>query len=187
MKKTILLISSVFALSMATFAQSTKSDGTSGFITCTDFHITKPLREMFANMPDPVIVKKGESEDREYNKPQKFKKSVKDGPQYGNDPNTMLNTMGTIPGRAPIKNYPGQTASGFYPLDPSGAAGPTHYVQMINATTFRVYNKATGANMLTAVLGNLWSPALTYNDGDPIVLYDKAADRWFLAQFVDND
>jgi hypothetical protein len=31
-------------------------------------------------------------------------------------------------------------------------------------------------------LGNLWTPA-TPNSGDPIVLYDKAADRWFLAQF----
>ena len=30
--------------------------------------------------------------------------------------------------------------------------------------------------------GNLWSPA-TANNGDPIVMYDKAADRWFLAQF----
>ena len=49
----------------------------------------------------------------------------------------MQTTMGTIPGKAPIKNFPGQTASGFYPLDPSGAAGPNHYVQMINSTTFR--------------------------------------------------
>jgi hypothetical protein len=67
-------------------------------------------------------------------------------------------------------------------MDPSGAPGPSHYVQMINSTTFKVYDKATGTVLLTSTFGNLWSPA-TPNDGDPIVLYDKAADRWFLAQF----
>ncbi|MFM9005034.1 MAG: hypothetical protein ACKOSR_05960, partial [Flavobacteriales bacterium] len=55
-------------------------------------------------------------------------------------------------------------------------------VQMINSTTFKVYSKSTGAVLLTGILGNLWSPA-TGNSGDPIVMYDKAADRWFLAQF----
>lgn len=53
---------------------------------------------------------------------------------------------------------------------------------MINATVFKVYDKNTGSVLLTATLGNLWSPAVG-NNGDPIVMYDKAADRWFLAQF----
>ncbi|MGZ4054547.1 MAG: PKD domain-containing protein [Bacteroidia bacterium] len=188
MKKTILIISGIFALSYATLAQSTKSDGKSGFITCTDFHITKPLTEIFGNNTNDIImVNKGESEDRESNRPQKFKKSVKDGPEYGNDPATIQTEMGKVPGKSPIANWAGQVAGSFYPMDPVGAAGPNHYVQMINATTFKVFNKSTGAAMLTGILGNLWSPALTYNDGDPIVLYDKAADRWFLAQFGDND
>lgn len=67
-------------------------------------------------------------------------------------------------------------------MDPSGAAGPNHYVQAINGTPFKVFNKTTGANMLTANIGSLWSPA-TPNDGDPIVMYDKYADRWFISQF----
>jgi hypothetical protein len=87
-----------------------------------------------------------------------------------------------VPGEPTRANWAGQTASGFRPYDPSGAVGPNHYVQMINSTTFKVYNKTTGAVTLTATLGNLWSPA-TANAGDPIVMYDKAADRWFLAQF----
>jgi hypothetical protein len=90
--------------------------------------------------------------------------------------------MGVIKGAQTRANWAGQTASGFRPYDPSGAVGPNHYVQMINSTTFKVYNKTTGAVTLTATLGNLWSPA-TANAGDPIVMYDKAADRWFLAQF----
>ncbi len=31
-------------------------------------------------------------------------------------------------------------------------------------------------------IGSLWTPA-TSNDGDPIILYDKYADRWFVSQF----
>ena len=183
MKKIKLIILFLFTLS-GLFARSGRDDNKTGVIISSEFHITRPIREIFAENPvdENKKYKNKESEDRKNRKPQKFPKTVKDGPEYGNDPNRMQTKMGNVSGRAPITNWAGQTASGFRPFDPSGAAGPNHYVQMINATTFKVYNKTTGAVTLTATLGNLWSPA-TPNDGDPIVLYDKAADRWFLAQF----
>jgi gliding motility-associated-like protein len=164
------------------FAQ--KNNKESGFITCSDFHITKPLREIFANnnedaKPNSKIMV---DDDRDDNKPQKFPYAKKDPLHYGNDPATIQKEMGTVPGKAPIANFPGQFNNSYFPMDPSGAAGSNHYVQMINSTTFKVFNKTTGANMLTGTFGNLWSPA-TPNDGDPIVLYDKAADRWFMSQF----
>ncbi|MBK6444630.1 MAG: IPT/TIG domain-containing protein [Bacteroidetes bacterium] len=183
MKKNYLLLLSLFVFSV-TLALAKKDDGKVVVIQCTDFHITKPLREIVKEFPvdENKIYLKKESEDREGREPQKFPKTVEDGPEYGNNPAVIQTKMGDITGRAPITNWPGQTASGFRPYDPSGAAGPSHYVQMINSTTFKVYNKITGAVSLTATLGSLWSPA-TSNDGDPIVLYDKTADRWFLAQF----
>ncbi len=183
MKKLTLIISCLFLIGTVS-AQRNKVNQKEGSITCTQFGITAPLSKIFKEHPvdENKIYKNEESEDRENRKPQKFRKSVKDGPEYGNDETTMQHTMGDVPGRAPITNWLGQTASGFRPFDPSGAVGPNHYVQMINSTTFKVYNKTTGAVSLTATLGNLWSPA-TANAGDPIVLYDKAADRWFLAQF----
>ena len=52
---------------------------------------------------------------------------------------------------------------------------------MVNATPLKVWSR-TGTTLLSGTLGSLWTPATT-NDGDPIALYDKAADRWFLAQF----
>ena len=183
MKKITLIISCLFIINSLS-AQRVKNNSQSGFITCSEFHITRPLREIFAGNPvDETKIYKGEeSEDREHNIPQRFKKTVeKDGPAYGNDHSTIQTAMGTTPGRSPIENWAGQTATGFYPLDPSGAAGPNNYVQMINATTFRVWNK-TGTLQLTGTFGNLWTTA-TPNDGDPIVLYDKAADRWFMSQF----
>ena len=83
--------------------------------------------------------------------------------------------------RAPIVNFAGQTGSG-YPPDPSGAAGPNHYVQAVN-TTYRVYDKTGNALTTTKNLNTLWPGSS--NTGDPIVMYDRHADRWFISQFND--
>jgi hypothetical protein len=181
MKKLTLFITGVLAVG-SLFAQT--NDDNAVVIPCSSFHLTRPLSEIAAENPvdENAIHEKEESEDRENRKPQKFRYSVADGSQYGNDPNSIQDHMGDVPCKAPITNWAGQTASGFRPFDPSGAVGPNHYVQAINSTTFKVYNKTTGAAMLTASVGSLWSPA-TANDGDPIVMYDKAADRWFISQF----
>ncbi len=186
MKKATLIITCLFSMG-ALFAQESKNKNIpeSGFVTCSQVGVTKPLREMFpVNTPEPKKKWRGvEMEDRDYNIPQKFPKTPeKDGAAYGNDEATMQKEMGTIPGKAPIQNFAGQSNGNFYPLDPSGAVGPNHYIQMINSTTFKVYSK-TGTTLLTGTLGNLWSTVLSSNDGDPICLYDKAADRWFMSQF----
>ena len=81
--------------------------------------------------------------------------------------------------RAPVVNFNGQSGSGM-PPDPTGAAGPNHYLQAVN-TAFRVYNK-TGSSIGAAHnLNFLWSGSA--DEGDPIVLYDRHADRWFISQF----
>ena len=68
--------------------------------------------------------------------------------------------------------------------DPSGAAGPNHYVQAVN-TSYRVFNKDGSAiPQATFSLSSLW-PGST-NEGDPIVMYDRHADRWFISQFQFN-
>lgn len=155
-----------------------------GVIVASEFHITRPLSEIFKDNPVDENRNFGEveSEDRINREPQKFPRTVADGPQYGNAPSSIQTKMGEINANETRASWAGQTASGFRPFDPSGAVGPNHYVQMINSTTFKVYDKVAGTVLLTGTLGNLWTPA-TGNAGDPIVLYDKAADRWLLAQF----
>src|SRR3954465_8322136 len=69
------------------------------------------------------------------------------------------------------------------PPDTEGAVGATQYVQWVNVK-FSIFNKSTGASVLGPVTGNtLWAgfggDCETTNDGDPIVLYDKMAGRWF--------
>lgn len=85
--------------------------------------------------------------------------------------------------RSPIVNVNGSNGSG-YPPDPSGAAGINYYVQAINSS-YRIYEKdgsivpgALGGGPFS--LGTLWGSA---SDGDPIVMYDRHADRWFISQF----
>lgn len=73
------------------------------------------------------------------------------------------------------------------PPDTNGAVGATQYVQWVN-TSFAVFNKTTGALVFGPAGGNtLWQgfggPCEANNDGDPIALYDKQANRWFMTQF----
>src|SRR5450759_820915 len=73
------------------------------------------------------------------------------------------------------------------PPDTNGAVGATQYVQWVNES-FAVFNKTNGSLVLGPAAGNsLWSGfgggCETNNDGDPIVQYDKVANRWVFTQF----
>jgi len=72
------------------------------------------------------------------------------------------------------------------PPDTNMAVGPTQVVQWVNES-FAVFGK-TGALLKGPTAGNtLWAGfgggCEANNDGDPIVQYDKANDRWILTQF----
>src|SRR6267143_161004 len=73
------------------------------------------------------------------------------------------------------------------PPDTEGTVGATQYVQWVN-TSFAIFNKSNGALISGPTAGNtLWSGfgggCQTNNDGDPIVTYDKLAQRWVFSQF----
>jgi hypothetical protein len=73
------------------------------------------------------------------------------------------------------------------PPDPVGAVGPNHYVEMVNLV-FAVYDKQGNRLAGPTQIGALWQsfavPDCSDLSGDPIVLYDKHADRWILTQFT---
>ena len=201
MKRNLLLLLMLFS-SLSFFAQGNNNNAAgstegSTVIYCTDFRVTRPMRELAAENPvDEEALrlemqakmerKLKESPDRKHRKPNTFVYSVeKDGPEYGTDPSLLQTEMGTrgLDGKEGTMKLNQQGNNGGYrPNDPSGAADDTYYVQAVNATPVRVYNKTTGAVVTTFTMGNLWSP-VTGNMGDPIVMYDRFADRWFLAQF----
>jgi hypothetical protein len=73
------------------------------------------------------------------------------------------------------------------PPDTNLSVGATQVVQWVNES-FAVFDKFTGALVAGPTAGNtLWAGfgggCQTNNDGDPIVQYDKAADRWVFTQF----
>jgi hypothetical protein len=74
------------------------------------------------------------------------------------------------------------------PPDTEGAVGPNHYVQYVNLLV-GIYDKSTGALLppgrfaISPLFAKLGGVCATTNDGDPIVQYDKLADRWVLSQF----
>jgi hypothetical protein len=74
------------------------------------------------------------------------------------------------------------------PPDTVGSVGTTQYVQWVN-TGFAVFDKSNGNMVLGPLDGNLiWTGfggnCENFNDGDPIVLFDKTARRWLLTQFA---
>src|SRR5438128_1976154 len=83
----------------------------------------------------------------------------------------------------------GDACGNCIPPDPNGAVGPNHYVEMVNSS-FAVYSKTgtrlAGPTNINALWSGLPGPCRTYNDGDPIVVYDHLADRWLLSQFAVN-
>jgi hypothetical protein len=85
----------------------------------------------------------------------------------------------------PVVNVPGLTSAAD-PPDTVGDVGRNHFVQMVNLTQFRIWDKKGNALTPALVFGNLWpvGDVCRSNFGDPIVVYDHLADRWLLSQFA---
>ena len=94
---------------------------------------------------------------------------------------------------APIVNVDGvlstESVCNCFPPDTEGDVGPNHYFQWVN-TAFKIFNKAGGLVMGPTAGNTIWSGfggvCETTNQGDPIVLYDRQAGRWFVSQFAFN-
>ena len=70
------------------------------------------------------------------------------------------------------------------PPDTVGDVGPNHYVQAVNLLV-RVYDKSgaplTAPFKMSHLFAPLGAPGGTTDNGDPVVLYDQAADRWLIS------
>jgi hypothetical protein len=108
---------------------------------------------------------------------------------------------GPLQGVTTVMNFAGQSAAdnrrvlgfAFVPPDTNGAVGASQYVQMVNVT-LAVYSKRDGSLQLgPAPIHSLWAgfgglcenggTSATYSDGgDPVVLYDRLANRWLVSQ-----
>jgi hypothetical protein len=91
----------------------------------------------------------------------------------------------------PSRNFPGEPFTGVNPPDTVGDVGLNHYIQMVNQSggaTVRIWDKAVPTPNLLANfdLDSLGSGSCASGFGDPIVLYDRFADRWMLSEFSNS-
>lgn len=73
---------------------------------------------------------------------------------------------------------------GGSPSDPSGDIGKDYFLQAINATQIAVYDKF-GNQLRVIEAERLWESLGASSAGDPIILYDERAERWFITEFTD--
>jgi hypothetical protein len=150
-------------------------------IVCSEFHITKRLSEIAENLPEYQKVfnqPRKESEDKKNRKAYMGKSNVNSLP-LKEDP-IAQKTMGSRQSQTLLASWEGLSGLS-YPPDPSGAAGPNHYVQAVNSS-YQIFSK-TGGSVIGGGPFTLGSLLFGSNDGDPIVLYDKYADRWVITEF----
>ncbi len=72
------------------------------------------------------------------------------------------------------------------PPDTVGSVGPNHYISMVNASRFAIWDKSGNNLVPPTFLNSLWgggSSPCQDGDGDPIVEYDDLADRWLMQEF----
>ncbi len=189
MKNKYLLFSILFLIVSFTFSQTKAQKVVHPTISKKPlgFAISKPLR-------DAPVVSGFEKQQQEFymNKyeDRKINPNIKP-PDFKNmpvDPNIQTK-QGEIKGtKGLLKNFAGQT-SGSYPPDCNGTVGPNHFFQVVNLT-YAIYNKsdgsiAAGPSALNSIFDSSL-PGAGYNDGDPIVLWDEHANRWFYSEFSVN-
>ena len=173
------------ASAQGTQAQTPKIQGVyRGMAPVVKFDVSPALRDMKVIPPGPGKLR--ENEDRDIIPPR-----VRFAPEW--DPVVQARAGGTdAPNQTeiagPIVSFDAQpNSSGVNPPDPNGSVGPNHVVTMANLS-FQIFNK-TGTSLFGPAASNtLWTgfggPCEIENAGDPVVLYDRLADRWFLSQFT---
>ncbi len=145
--------------------------------------ISPPLIELIKNAPKPVLQMQESEPARQIPLPPGLS-------QLPEDPLQQRAVLRRTPVVANSFEGLGQGEYGFQvmyaPPDTNGAPGVTQYVQWVN-TSFAIFDKATGNLVAGPTAGNtLWSGfgggCQTNNNGDPIVMYDKQANRWVMSQ-----
>ena len=171
-------------------------------MTSAPVKVSKPLREL--TKPLPVLSKerkfkmKSSGEDIPgYSKtkevPNRFplKDSGYELPKDFVDSNaqTSLNKNKNKAAAAQIgTSFDGiNNVMGYSPPDTNGDVGPNHYVQTVNVA-MAIWDKEGNQLMAPTAINGLWAGfgglCEFTNNGDPIVLYDEAADRWLISQFA---
>ena len=182
----VFLVGSTISVQAAPTSNNTDPVGPVEVSSAVYSDVSAPVRDLVGVAPDAATDK------------EKKEKPLRILPNMGNALNQADGALqalsGPLAGTTSGLNFAGvgQGDYGFTdqyaPPDTNGAVGATQYVQWVN-TYFAVFDKTTGAiaSSFPKPGNSIWAGfgggCQTNNDGDPIVQYDKLANRWVLTQF----
>ena len=148
----------------------------------------------FSDLPDSIGGERDDHEPLRVPKPHTHRRQA-----AANDPGVQSSPV-VLSMPVASHNFHGQgfsttTCSGSCgtPPDTNGVVGPNHYVQTVNAggtQGLAIWSKTgtllSGPKDVNTLFSTFAStdPCRTRNDGDPVVVYDQLADRWFITQFA---
>ncbi len=148
------------------------------------YGVSEPLRDIAARNLPPVSKENGPLQEYEpeplYEEPApKHPQTLLTTPVQTDAGPSFTGVLGT--------SFDSIAAGGVAPPDTTMAVGPNHIVVWVNSQ-YAVYNKA-GALLMGPVNGNalflgVGGNCELTNRGDPILQYDRLADRWILSQFA---
>lgn len=181
--KQLLLLISVFVVLTVQGQNEVQYPSTVG--TGTFIGISKPLKDIPPISEEEMAIMKAKADLKLLNPKLRFREypyaatALPKGP----DPVWQKEHPSRQAASDPTLIFNGQN-SPYFPPDCNGTTGPNHYMQTVN-TTYAIYDKngvkLAGPTNMNQLFGSV--PGATCNDGDPIVLYDEQADRWFAAEF----
>jgi len=95
----------------------------------------------------------------------------------------------------PLLSFPGSPFTGVRPPDPVGDVGPNHYIHAVQGplgkSEFTIYEKdgdvAVGPVEMEEIAAGSGLSCDGHGFGTPRVLYDRAADKWLMAEIAYND
>ncbi|MDQ1347671.1 MAG: LysM peptidoglycan-binding protein [Acidobacteriota bacterium] len=142
--------------------------------------------------PHPYVDKAKDRQNPLAHEPDQGRRGTWDRSAVPPDPLAARSLNPTHLTPAPLFTFAGignpLACGGCSPPDTVGDVGPTHYMQMVNATKLAAFNKVGTLVGGPIDLSSLWSSGDCAADaGDPVVSYDPLADRWVLAQFNGAD
>jgi hypothetical protein len=163
-------------------------------VATSGFDISLPLRQLATSAPETPSLELPELELPPWrtihsDKPDPVTQVAPPARDLSRAPNPAAPTTGF--------NFAGIPGSGSYPPDTNGSVGNEQYVETVN-TRYQVWTLNRGTNTVTtlvaaASINTLWTgftgangQCTAQNAGDPIVVYDKVANRWLISQFTSS-
>ena len=172
---------------------NTSNNGPTLILTPKSFHVSQPVRNMpvcddLSTFDGFIVPKDGHNtsatmSEKRIRKLNHLKSAGKSSTQTDPLLSTSYQALHQTQTRAPLTSFEGIGLDAS-PPDPSMAVGPNHVVTMENGV-WAVYDKnGTIAPSFPKPLNQpLSGPNHANNAGDPVVMYDREADRWFISQF----